>query len=75
MAVMAWRAGDGCLSSRVYQAVSASLNLYTVLADRLVAVGLLVFVFMPSYPEKAGWLSPEEKELQARRLGPYRSSG
>ncbi|OJJ54818.1 hypothetical protein ASPSYDRAFT_61322 [Aspergillus sydowii CBS 593.65] len=40
-----------------------------------IAVGLLVFVFMPSYPEKAGWLSPEEKELQARRLGPYRSSG
>ncbi|KAL4813153.1 major facilitator superfamily domain-containing protein [Aspergillus spinulosporus] len=40
-----------------------------------IALGLLVFFFLPSYPEKAGWLSPEEKELQARRLGAYHCSG
>ncbi|KAL4804583.1 major facilitator superfamily domain-containing protein [Aspergillus unguis] len=40
-----------------------------------IAVGILVFLFLPSYPEKAGWLSAEEKELQTRRLGAYRSSG
>ncbi|KAL5044346.1 hypothetical protein BDW71DRAFT_215719 [Aspergillus fruticulosus] len=36
-----------------------------------IALGLLVFSFLPSYPEEAGWLSPEEKDLQARRLGAY----
>ncbi|KAL4985313.1 major facilitator superfamily domain-containing protein [Aspergillus falconensis] len=40
-----------------------------------IALGLLVFSFLPSYPEEAGWLSPEEKDLQARRLGAYRFSG
>lgn len=30
---------------------------------------------MPSYPEKAGWLSDEEKKLQKNRLGVYCSSG
>ncbi|RDW68709.1 uncharacterized protein DSM5745_08469 [Aspergillus mulundensis] len=40
-----------------------------------VAVGLLVFFFLPSYPETASWLTVEEKELQARRLGASRSSG
>ncbi|KAL5333979.1 major facilitator superfamily domain-containing protein [Aspergillus crustosus] len=40
-----------------------------------IVAGVLVFFFLPSYPEKAGWLSAEEKELQIRRLGPYRSAG
>ncbi|CEL03727.1 hypothetical protein ASPCAL04873 [Aspergillus calidoustus] len=40
-----------------------------------IAAGILVFFFMPSYPEKAGWLTPEEKELSARRLGAHRSAG
>ncbi|KAL4925274.1 major facilitator superfamily domain-containing protein [Aspergillus undulatus] len=40
-----------------------------------IAVGLLVLFFFPSYPERAGWLTAEEKELQARRLGANRSSG
>ncbi|KAL2815280.1 major facilitator superfamily domain-containing protein [Aspergillus cavernicola] len=40
-----------------------------------IAVGILVFFFLPSYPEKAGWLTAEEKELQVRRLGASRSSG
>jgi hypothetical protein len=30
---------------------------------------------MPSYPEKASWLTREEKELSARRLGAHRSAG
>ncbi|KAL4902005.1 hypothetical protein BDW74DRAFT_187017 [Aspergillus multicolor] len=40
-----------------------------------IAVGLLVFFFLPSYPEKASWLTTEEKDLQSRRLGASRSSG
>lgn len=40
-----------------------------------VALGVVVFFFMPSYPENAGWLSAEEKELQANRLGSNSSQG
>ncbi|KAL2867813.1 major facilitator superfamily domain-containing protein [Aspergillus lucknowensis] len=40
-----------------------------------IVVGILVFFFLPSYPEQAGWLTEEEKELQIRRLGAYRNAG
>ncbi|KAE8365933.1 major facilitator superfamily domain-containing protein [Aspergillus caelatus] len=40
-----------------------------------IAVGLLVFLFLPSYPEKVGWLTDEEKEAQALRLEASGSSG
>ncbi|KAF2473605.1 MFS general substrate transporter [Lindgomyces ingoldianus] len=32
-------------------------------------VGIFVFFFLPSYPEQASWLTPEEKRLQRDRLG------
>ncbi|CAG5149253.1 uncharacterized protein ALTATR162_LOCUS2326 [Alternaria atra] len=32
-------------------------------------VGILVFFFLPNYPEHAGWLTEEEKVLQVRRMG------
>jgi hypothetical protein len=34
-----------------------------------VAVGILVFFFLPSYPKEASWLTEDEKEVQTRRLG------
>ncbi|KAE8378532.1 major facilitator superfamily domain-containing protein [Aspergillus bertholletiae] len=40
-----------------------------------IAAGLLVFLFLPSYPEKVAWLTDEEKEAQALRLGDGGSSG
>ncbi|KAE8136454.1 major facilitator superfamily domain-containing protein [Aspergillus pseudotamarii] len=40
-----------------------------------IAAGLLVFLFLPSYPEKVGWLTDEEKEAQALRLEANGSSG
>ncbi|KAB8276465.1 major facilitator superfamily domain-containing protein [Aspergillus minisclerotigenes] len=40
-----------------------------------IAAGLLVFLFLPSYPDKVGWLTDEEKEAQALRLEDGGSSG
>ncbi|KNG83782.1 MFS transporter [Aspergillus nomiae NRRL 13137] len=40
-----------------------------------IAAGLLVFLFLPSYPEKVGWLTDEEKKFQALRLAGDGSSG
>ena len=34
-----------------------------------VVVGILVFFFLPSYPENVSWLSDDEKALEQRRLG------
>lgn len=44
-------------------------TLYTV------ALGILTFLFMPSYPEKANWLTEEEKAIQVLRLGVNSSHG
>lgn len=40
-----------------------------------VALGILTFLFMPSYPEKANWLTEEEKAIQVLRLGVNSSHG
>lgn len=32
-------------------------------------LGILVFFFLPNYPEQCGWLTKEEKAIQERRLG------
>lgn len=40
-----------------------------------VLLGIFVFFFMPNYPEKAKWLTAEEKELQKRRMGENCSHG
>jgi MFS family permease len=40
-----------------------------------VALGIFVFFFMPSYPEKASWLSEEEKQMAANRLGASSAQG
>ena len=37
----------------------------------LVVLGILVFFFLPSYPENASWLSDEEKDIHMRRMGIY----
>ncbi|CAK7230255.1 hypothetical protein SEUCBS140593_007523 [Sporothrix eucalyptigena] len=34
-----------------------------------IILGILVFFFLPSYPEEVNWLTPAEKELEQRRLG------
>ncbi|KAI1262742.1 major facilitator superfamily domain-containing protein [Xylariaceae sp. FL1019] len=39
-----------------------------------IVVGLLVFFFLPNYPETTSWLSTEEKTLQARRMGIHGNS-
>jgi hypothetical protein len=44
-------------------------TLYTVV------LGILTFFFMPSYPEKANWLTEEEKSIQVLRLGVNSSHG
>jgi hypothetical protein len=33
-----------------------------------VIMGVLVFLFMPNYPERAGWLTEAEKRMQRQRL-------
>ncbi|KAL6694130.1 major facilitator superfamily domain-containing protein [Trichoderma pleuroticola] len=40
-----------------------------------IVLGILTFLFMPSYPEKAGWLTEEEKAVQVARLGVNSSHG
>ncbi len=40
-----------------------------------VALGIIVMLFMPSYPEKASWLTEEEKKLEIARLGENSSQG
>ncbi|KAJ4854809.1 major facilitator superfamily domain-containing protein [Trichoderma breve] len=40
-----------------------------------IVLGILTFLFMPSYPEKAGWLTEEEKAIQVARLGVNSSHG
>ncbi|VTT73016.1 unnamed protein product [Fusarium fujikuroi] len=39
-----------------------------------VILGVLVFFFLPSYPENCNFLTTDEKRLQARRLGELASS-
>lgn len=39
-----------------------------------VVVGILVFIFLPSYPKEAKWLTAEEKDVETRRLGINSSS-
>ncbi|CVL07230.1 related to putative tartrate transporter [Fusarium mangiferae] len=39
-----------------------------------VILGILVFFFLPSYPEDCNFLTTDEKRLQARRLGELASS-
>ncbi|EON97548.1 putative mfs transporter protein [Phaeoacremonium minimum UCRPA7] len=34
-----------------------------------IVAGVLIFFFLPSYPEHVGWLTEEEKQLQVRRMG------
>lgn len=33
-----------------------------------VITGILVFFFMPNYPENASWLTADEKKIQRQRL-------
>lgn len=40
-----------------------------------VAVGIIIFFFLPSYPEKAKWLTAQEKELLLASLGDNASKG
>lgn len=39
-----------------------------------VILGILLFFFLPSYPEHVGWLSEEEKDIQIRRMGIHSSA-
>ncbi|KAI0399869.1 major facilitator superfamily domain-containing protein [Xylaria palmicola] len=40
-----------------------------------VALGFLIILFLPNYPENARWLSEKEVELEMRRLGTNRPHG
>jgi MFS family permease len=40
-----------------------------------VICGILIFFFMPQYPETANWLSAEDKLLSLQRLGERCSKG
>jgi sugar phosphate permease len=39
-----------------------------------VIVGVLVWFFLPDYPQTVSWLSPEERAFAVKRLGPYAPS-
>ncbi|KAJ5404620.1 MFS transporter [Penicillium cosmopolitanum] len=39
-----------------------------------VILGILVFLFLPSYPEQCGWLTTDEKAIQRKRMGDTGSS-
>ncbi|KAH6663954.1 phthalate transporter [Plectosphaerella plurivora] len=39
-----------------------------------VIVGLLVWFYMPNYPQTSAWLTPEERAFAVKRLGPYAPS-
>ncbi|RKL28157.1 hypothetical protein BFJ72_g12617 [Fusarium proliferatum] len=43
-------------------------------AEYFMILGVLVFFFLPSYPENCNFLTTDEKRLQARRLGELASS-
>lgn len=43
--------------------------------ESLVVLGVCVMLFMPSYPEKASWLSDDEKALSEARLGTHAARG
>lgn len=43
--------------------------IFILIACIAVVAGILIFFFLPSYPEQVGWLTEEEKQLQVRRLG------
>lgn len=43
-------------------------NGYRIRQTLTVIVGVLVFLFMPNYPENASWLSEAEKAIQRQRL-------
>ncbi|KAM0294309.1 hypothetical protein ACHAPM_011404 [Fusarium culmorum] len=39
-----------------------------------VIVGILVWFYLPDYPQTVSWLSPEERAFAVKRLGPYAPS-
>lgn len=52
-------------SSDIFAAPSNSLKWLLVFSS---------FLFLPSYPKEASWLTPEEKDVETRRLGTTASS-
>lgn len=40
-----------------------------------VLVGILIWFYLPDYPETAKFLSDEEKEFAAARMGPFAPKG
>ncbi|CRK40448.1 hypothetical protein BN1723_015720 [Verticillium longisporum] len=39
-----------------------------------VIVGVLIWFYLPDYPQTAAWLTPEERAFAVKRLGPYAPS-
>ncbi|KAH7011195.1 MFS transporter [Ilyonectria destructans] len=39
-----------------------------------IIMGVLVFIFLPNYPDQCGWVSKDEKAVQSKRLGEIASS-
>lgn len=40
-----------------------------------IIVGVVVYFYLPDYPETAKFLTPEEREFAAKRMGPHAPKG
>ncbi|KAF0321813.1 major facilitator superfamily transporter [Colletotrichum asianum] len=66
---------EGVPSGRSLKLGWLRLDWVLTLVVLLMVMGVAVFLFMPSYPENAKWLSNEEKSFQIQRLGENSSKG